>query len=195
MWAHAIGVSVEVPNWVALALLKTGKAKAEDRATGFCIAPFLPADQLLNQIRESRPISLPKPRSTPLAIAIGTKPRRLQISPASPPAKCCAISRGSPRLQGHPQHPPGDATAPARSQGMAGHDQPFGGAIPETYGVPVEEIQNGIRNVVRQDQHRHRQPPAFTAAVREAPPPKGGGIPGGPNFDPATFNKSRPGPT
>ena len=42
----------------------------------------------------------------------------------------------------------------------------FGGAIPETYGVPVEEIQEGIRNGVRKvniDTDNRLAPPLLCA--------------------------------
>jgi hypothetical protein len=34
----------------------------------------------------------------------------------------------------------------------------FGGAMPQTFGVPVEEIVRGIRHGRAQGQHRHRLP-------------------------------------
>jgi fructose-bisphosphate aldolase class II len=59
----------------------------------------------------------------------------------------------------------------------------FGGAIPETYGVPVEEIQEGIRNGVRKVNIDTDNRLAFTAAVREAAAKDPA------NFDPRHFNK------
>ena len=59
----------------------------------------------------------------------------------------------------------------------------FGGAIPETYGVPVEEIQEGIRNGVRKVNIDTDNRLAFTAAVREA------AMADPANFDPRHFNK------
>jgi fructose-bisphosphate aldolase class II len=59
----------------------------------------------------------------------------------------------------------------------------FGGAIPETYGVPVEEIQEGIRNGVRKVNIDTDNRLAFTAAVREA------AFKDPANFDPRHFNK------
>ncbi len=47
-------------------------------------------------------------------------------------------------------------------------DQCYGGAIPETYGVPVEEIQRGIKNGVRKVNIDTDNRLAITAAVREA---------------------------
>jgi len=37
----------------------------------------------------------------------------------------------------------------------------FGGEIPETYGVPVEEVQEGIRNGVSQGEYRYGPAPGF----------------------------------
>ena len=34
----------------------------------------------------------------------------------------------------------------------------YGGEMPQTWGVPVEEIQRGIKHGVAEDQRRHRQP-------------------------------------
>ncbi|MEB3104212.1 MAG: class II fructose-bisphosphate aldolase, partial [Cyanobacteriota bacterium] len=59
----------------------------------------------------------------------------------------------------------------------------YGGAIPETYGVPVEEIQEGIRNGVRKVNIDTDNRLAFTAAVREAAAKDPA------NFDPRHFNK------
>jgi fructose-bisphosphate aldolase class II len=59
----------------------------------------------------------------------------------------------------------------------------FGGAIPETYGVPVEEIQEGIRNGVRKVNIDTDNRLAFTAAIREAAAKDPA------NFDPRHFNK------
>ncbi|MFN6351770.1 MAG: class II fructose-bisphosphate aldolase, partial [Cyanobacteriota bacterium] len=59
----------------------------------------------------------------------------------------------------------------------------YGGAIPETYGVPVEEIQEGIRNGVRKVNIDTDNRLAFTAAVREA------AFKDPANFDPRHFNK------
>ena len=58
-----------------------------------------------------------------------------------------------------------------------------GGAIPETYGVPVEEIQKGIKNGVRKVNIDTDNRLAITAAIREAADadPK--------NFDPRHFLK------
>jgi fructose-bisphosphate aldolase class II len=44
----------------------------------------------------------------------------------------------------------------------------YGGTIPETYGVPVEEIQKGIQNGVRKVNIDTDNRLAITAAVREA---------------------------
>jgi fructose-bisphosphate aldolase class II len=59
----------------------------------------------------------------------------------------------------------------------------YGGAIPETYGVPVEEIQEGIRNGVRKVNIDTDNRLAFTAAIREAAAKDPA------NFDPRHFNK------
>ena len=59
----------------------------------------------------------------------------------------------------------------------------YGGAIHETYGVPVEEIQEGIRNGVSKVNIDTDNRLAFTAAVREA------AMADPANFDPRHFNK------
>ncbi|MDY7015663.1 MAG: class II fructose-bisphosphate aldolase, partial [Cyanobacteriota bacterium] len=59
----------------------------------------------------------------------------------------------------------------------------YGGAIPETYGVPVEEIQKGIKSGVRKVNIDTDNRLAITAAIRKAAAadPK--------NFDPRHFLK------
>jgi len=59
----------------------------------------------------------------------------------------------------------------------------FGGDLGQTYGVPVEEIQEGIRNGVRKVNIDTDNRLAFTAAVREA------AFADKANFDPRHFNK------
>ena len=58
-----------------------------------------------------------------------------------------------------------------------------GGKIPETYGVPVEEIQKGIKSGVRKVNIDTDNRLAITAAIREA------GVSDPSNFDPRHFMK------
>jgi fructose-bisphosphate aldolase class II len=59
----------------------------------------------------------------------------------------------------------------------------YGGKIPETYGVPVEEIQEGIKNGVRKVNIDTDNRLAITAAFREAAAKDPS------NFDPRHFLK------
>jgi fructose-bisphosphate aldolase class II len=59
----------------------------------------------------------------------------------------------------------------------------FGGNIPETYGVPLEEIQKGIKSGVRKVNIDTDNRLAITAAIREA------GVKDPSNFDPRHFMK------
>jgi fructose-bisphosphate aldolase class II len=63
-------------------------------------------------------------------------------SAASPPATSWPSPRqGNPRP--HPQHPPGDARLVSVPQDLLAIINQYGGKMKETYGVPVEEIQEG----------------------------------------------------
>jgi fructose-bisphosphate aldolase class II len=59
----------------------------------------------------------------------------------------------------------------------------YGGNIPETYGVPVEEIQKGIKSGVRKVNIDTDNRLAITAAIREAAAKDPS------NFDPRHFMK------
>jgi fructose-bisphosphate aldolase class II len=59
----------------------------------------------------------------------------------------------------------------------------YGGKIPETYGVPIEEIQKGIKSGVRKVNIDTDNRLAITAAIREAAAKDPS------NFDPRHFMK------
>ena len=59
----------------------------------------------------------------------------------------------------------------------------YGGSIPETYGVPLEEIQKGIKSGVRKVNIDTDNRLAITAAIREAAAQDPS------NFDPRHFMK------
>jgi len=107
-------------NWVALALLKPARRRL--RAATALMAPS-PATAA-HRSRRIPPISLQETKVDALAIAIGTKPRRLQIHPQ-------AHRRSAGHLPDREIHkaiptPTWDARLQLGFQGMAGHDQPFG---------------------------------------------------------------------
>ena len=117
-----------------------------------------------------------------LAIAIGTSHGAYKFT-RKPTGEVLAISRIAEIHKALPNthlvmH--GSSSVPQEWLDMINK---YGGAIPETYGVPVEEIQEGIRNGVRKVNIDTDNRLAFTAAVREA------AAADPTNFDPRHFNK------
>jgi fructose-bisphosphate aldolase class II len=136
-----------------LGSLETGMGEAED---GHGFEGKLDHSQLLTDPAEAADF-VAKTKVDALAIAIGTSHGAYKFT-RKPTGEVLAISR-------------------------IAEINKFGGAIPETYGVPVEEIQEGIRNGVRKVNIDTDNRLAFTAAVREA------AFKDPANFDPRHFNK------
>ena len=160
--AHAIGVSVE-GELGCLGSLETGKGEAED---GHGFEGELSKDQLLTDPAEAADF-VAKTKVDALAIAIGTSHGAYKFT-RKPTGEVLAISRIAEIHKAIPNthlvmH--GSSSVPQEWLEMINK---YGGAIPETYGVPVEEIQEGIRNGVRKVNIDTDNRLAFTAAVREA---------------------------
>jgi fructose-bisphosphate aldolase class II len=141
--AHAVGVSVEGELGV-LGSLETGEAGKED---GSGAEGRLSHDQLLTDPEQAADFV----RSTgvdALAIAIGTSHGAYKFS-RKPTGDILAIDRIK---QIHARIPNthlvmhGSSSVPQEWLDVIRHN---GGQIKETYGVPVEEIQQGIRHGVR----------------------------------------------
>jgi fructose-bisphosphate aldolase class II len=141
--AHAVGVSVE-GELGCLGSLETGEAGEED---GSGAESRLSHDQLLTDPEQAADFV----RSTKvdaLAIAIGTSHGAYKFS-RRPTGDILAIDRIK---QIHARIPNthlvmhGSSSVPQEWLDVI---RAHGGQIKETYGVPVEEIQNGIRHGVR----------------------------------------------
>lgn len=141
--AHACGVSVE-GELGCLGSLETGQAGEED---GVGAEGILSHDQMLTDPEEAADF-VKKTKVDALAIAIGTSHGAYKFT--RPPTgdilamdQIKAIHKRIPdtHLVMH-----GSSSVP--QEWLAVINQ-FGGEIPETYGVPVEEIQEGIKHGVR----------------------------------------------
>lgn len=175
--AHSVGVSVE-GELGCLGSLETGKGDAED---GHGFEGELSRDQLLTDPGEAADF-VARTKVDALAIAIGTSHGAYKFT-RKPTGEVLAISRIAEIHKALPNthlvmH--GSSSVPKEWLDMINQ---HGGNIPETYGVPVEEIQEGIRNGVRKVNIDTDNRLAFTAAVRQAAAADPG------NFDPRHFNK------
>ncbi len=159
--AHAMGVSVEGELGV-LGSLETGKGDKED---GHGAEGTLTRDQLLTDPKQAAEfVKLTGVDS--LAVAIGTSHGAYKFS-KKPTGDILAIDRiaeiskstGGTHLVMH-----GSSSVPQKFQDMINE---FGGNIPQTFGVPVEEIQKGIKNGVRKVNIDTDLRMAFTAAIRK----------------------------
>jgi fructose-bisphosphate aldolase, class II len=140
--AHAIGASVE-GELGCLGSLETGKGEAED-GHGF-----------EGELDHS------------LAVAIGTSHGAYKFT-RKPTGEILAISRIEEihrRLPNTHLVMHGSSSVP---EDLIALINQYGGTIPETYGVPVEEIQKGIKSGVRKVNIDTDNRLAITAAVREA---------------------------
>ena len=159
--AHAIGVSVE-GELGCLGSLETGMGEAED---GHGFEGKLDHSQLLTDPAEAADF-VAKTKVDALAIAIGTSHGAYKFT-RKPTGEVLAISRIAEIHKAIPNthlvmH--GSSSVPQEWLDMINK---YGGAIPETYGVPVEEIQEGIRNGVRKVNIDTDLRMASTGAIRK----------------------------
>ena len=175
--AHAVGVSVE-GELGCLGSLESGMAGEED---GSGAEGKLSHDQLLTDPEQAADF-VKKTKVDALAIAIGTSHGAYKFS-RPPTGDILAIERIK---EIHKRIPDthlvmhGSSSVPQDWLKII-HD--FGGDIGETYGVPVEEIQEGIKHGVRKVNIDTDLRLAITGAIRRslAKNPK--------NFDPRKFLK------
>ena len=173
--AHACGVSVE-GELGCLGSLETGQAGEED---GIGAEGTLSHDQLLTDPEEAADF-VAKTKVDALAIAIGTSHGAYKFT-RPPTGDILAIERIK---QIHHRIPNthlvmhGSSSVP--QEWLKIIDE-FGGAMGETYGVPVEEIAEGIKNGVRKVNIDTDLRMASTGAIRKhlAENPK--------NFDPRKY--------
>lgn len=141
--AHACGVSVE-GEIGCLGSLETGMAGEED---GIGAEGVLSMDQMLTDPQEAEDF-VKATGVDALAIAVGTSHGAYKFS-RPPTGDTLAISRIK---EIHAKIPDthlvmhGSSSVPQEWLAVINE---FGGEIPETYGVPVAEIQEGIRHGVR----------------------------------------------
>ena len=158
--AHAVGVSVE-GELGCLGSLETGEAGEED---GVGAAGRLSHDMLLTDPVQARDF-VQATGVDALAIAIGTSHGAYKFS-RKPTGDILAIDRIAAI---HAQIPNthlvmhGSSSVPQEWLAVI---REFGGDIKETYGVPVEEIQRGIRHGVRKINIDTDIRLAMTAAMR-----------------------------
>ncbi len=141
--AHAGGVSVE-GELGCLGSLETGQAGEED---GIGAEGTLSHDQMLTDPEEAADF-VNKTQVDALAIAIGTSHGAYKFT-RPPTGDILAIERIKEihkRIPGTHLVMHGSSSVPQEWLAVINE---FGGAIPETYGVPVEEIVEGIKHGVR----------------------------------------------
>ncbi|MGF1538503.1 MAG: class II fructose-bisphosphate aldolase [Elainellaceae cyanobacterium] len=175
--AHAVGVSVE-GELGCLGSLETGMGDKED---GHGAEGVLSKEQLLTDPDEAVQF-VEATQVDALAVAIGTSHGAYKFT-RKPTGEILAISRIEEihsRLPNTHLVMHGSSSVPQKWLDMI---NAHGGEIPETYGVPVEEIQKGIKSGVRKVNIDTDNRLAITAAIREAATKDPS------NFDPRHFLK------
>lgn len=175
--AHSVGVSVE-GELGCLGSLETGKGDKED---GHGFEGTLSHDQLLTDPDEAVEF-VEATQVDALAVAIGTSHGAYKFT-RKPTGEILAISRIEEihrRLPNTHLVMHGSSSVP---QDLLELINKYGGNIPETYGVPIEEIQKGIKSGVRKVNIDTDNRLAITAAIREAAAKDPS------NFDPRHFMK------
>jgi len=160
--AHAVGVSVE-GELGCLGSLETGEAGEED---GVGAEGKLSHDQMLTDPVQARDF-VAKTGVDALAIAIGTSHGAYKFT-RKPTGDILAIDRIA---QIHAQIPDthlvmhGSSSVPQEWLAII---RQYGGDLKETYGVPVEEIQRGIKSGVRKVNIDTDIRLAMTGAMRQS---------------------------
>ena len=176
--AHACGVSVE-GELGCLGSLETGEAGEED---GVGAEGILTMDQMLTDPEEAADF-VAKTQVDALAIAIGTSHGAYKFT-RPPTGDVLAISRIKEihkRLPNTHLVMHGSSSVPQEWLKVINE---FGGEMPETYGVPVEEICEGIKHGVRKVNIDTDLRLASTGAIRRA-------LADNPsNFDPRKYLKA-----
>jgi fructose-bisphosphate aldolase class II len=160
-FSHSIGVTVEAELGV-LGSLETMKGDKED---GHGAEGTMTREQLLTDVEQAADF-VKQTQCDALAIAIGTSHGAYKFS-KKPTGDTLAIDRIREIHQRIPNthlvmH--GSSSVPQELLEMI---REFGGDMKETYGVPVEEIQEGIKNGVRKVNIDTDIRLAMTAAIRQ----------------------------
>jgi fructose-bisphosphate aldolase, class II len=159
--AHARGVSVEGEIGV-LGSLETGKGDKED---GHGFEGVLSKDQLLTKPEDAAAF-VKATNVDALAVACGTSHGAYKFSkkPTGETLAMSAIEAIHAVLPNTHLVMHGSSSVPQELQDLINE---FGGAIPQTYGVPLEEIVRGIKSGVRKVNIDTDLRMAFTGAVRQ----------------------------
>jgi fructose-bisphosphate aldolase class II len=160
-FAHSIGVTVEAELGV-LGSLETMKGDKED---GHGAEGTMTREQLLTDVAQAADF-VARTQCDALAIAIGTSHGAYKFS-RKPTGDILAIDRIKEihaRIPNTHLVMHGSSSVP---QDLLAIIREFGGDMKETYGVPVEEIQEGIRHGVRKINIDTDIRLAMTAAIRK----------------------------
>ena len=141
--AHMIGVSVE-GELGCLGSLETGEGDKED---GHGFEGKLDKDMLLTDPDEAADF-VAKTKVDALAVAIGTSHGAYKFTrkPTGDILAMDLVKKLHERLPNTHLVMHGSSSVPQELQDIINQ---FGGEMPQTYGVPVEEIETGIKNGVR----------------------------------------------
>jgi fructose-bisphosphate aldolase class II len=159
-FSHSIGVTVEAE----LGVLGSLETMMGDKEDGHGADGMMTREQLLTDVEQAADF-VKRTQCDALAIAIGTSHGAYKFS-KKPTGDILAIDRireihtriPNTHLVMH-----GSSSVP---QELLAEIREFGGDMKETYGVPVEEIQEGIKNGVRKINIDTDIRLAMTAAVR-----------------------------
>lgn len=159
--AHPLGVSVEGEIGV-IGSLETGKGEKED---GFGAEGEVSKDKLVTNPDEAAAF-VARTKVDALAVAIGTSHGAYKFT-RKPDGEILSIETVKlihEKLPNTALVMHGSSSVP---QDLLAEINKYGGAIPETYGVPVEEIQKGIKYGVRKVNVDTDLRLACTAAIRK----------------------------
>jgi len=159
-FAHSIGVTVEAE----LGVLGSLETMMGDKEDGHGAEGAMTREQLLTDVEQAADF-VKKTQCDALAIAIGTSHGAYKFT-KKPTGDILAIDRIKEINQRIPNthlvmH--GSSSVP---QELLAIIREFGGDMKETYGVPVEEIQQGIKHGVRKINIDTDNRLAMTAAIR-----------------------------
>ena len=159
--AHAVGVSVE-GELGCLGSLESGEGEQED---GHGATGVLSHDQLLTDPEEAEEF-VARTGVDALAVAIGTSHGAYKFT-KKPTGEVLAMDRIDEihkRLPNCHLVMHGSSSVPQELQDIINQ---YGGAMKQTYGVPVEEIQRGIKSGVRKINVDTDNRMAITGAIRK----------------------------
>lgn len=159
--AHAVGASVEGELGV-IGSLETGKGDKED---GHGAEGVISKDKLVTNPDEAK-IFVEATNVDALAVAVGTSHGAYKFTrkPTSDILAIDVIEKIHAKLPNTHLVMHGSSSVP---QELIDLINAFGGAIPETYGVPVEEIVRGIKSGVRKVNVDTDCRMAITGAIRK----------------------------